>query len=326
MWDRIEARLALLELLSTGFLRYRKSQSEAFAWLSELSWTRATTRREEIELVSERKDELIAILDRAWPQWRYAHEQLLDAGLPVTPTGWAQATDAKRADALPDLPNRLNRRTAAAVVAPGAKSALTPSRRETLRTSEVVDDGIVRIRPPRGVSLLHGDRSVPLDSYLDLLGEIDLPDRALRDGVRLEGAIQAVATVENLGAWRDMPRPRGWMLIHVPGWNTSTARLFLRTLTNVPTLHFGDLDPAGIRIYRHLVEDVPDLRLFVPEFWRELVDVHAHVGRWPNDLDLAGMPQLVRDLASTDRWLEQEALVVDQRLFGALKAALEAPR
>ncbi len=48
MWDTAEHRLALLELLSSGVLRRRRAQADSFDALSELPWTRATGRRDEI--------------------------------------------------------------------------------------------------------------------------------------------------------------------------------------------------------------------------------------------------------------------------------------
>jgi len=99
------------------------------------------------------------------------------------------------------------------------------------------------------------------------LGEVILPERAFLDGLILWGAMRAVLLVENLGAWRDMPRPPGWLLAHVPGWETTTARLLLEVCRGTPVLHFGDLDPNGVRIFGHLRRYVPDLRWFLPAFW-----------------------------------------------------------
>jgi hypothetical protein len=80
MWDRIEDRLALLELLTEGALKRRASQEGAFRWLAELSWTRASSRRDEIVLVAALRSELVALVDRVWPDWRVEHLELLEAG------------------------------------------------------------------------------------------------------------------------------------------------------------------------------------------------------------------------------------------------------
>lgn len=319
MWEGIEDRLALLELLTEGQLKCRRSQDAAYGWLEELPWTRATGRRNELALVPERRPELVQLLNRVWPDWRDQHLALLECGEPPTPAGWRRLGDVRRSRALPDLPARLNRRTAAAATARGAKSTLTPSRVDALGEVEVVDDGIVRIRPPRGLRVRRGETQLVLDDVVAVLDEVGVVDRALRDGLEIEGTIRAVLLVENLGAWRDMPQPEGWMLVHVPGWNTLTVRSLLALLVGIPVVHFGDLDPNGVRIYRHLRSTVPTLGWFVPEFWRELVSDHAQRADWPDDLDLSDCPELVASLARQGLWMEQERLALDQRLYAALE-------
>lgn len=320
MWERPEDRLALLELLTRGTLKRRDSQRGAFDWLAELSWTRASGRRDEVTLVTERRADLVALLDRVWPTWGADHVEMLEAGVAPTPAGWATLEDARRSASLPALPARLNRRTAAAATAPGAKATLTATRLGTLGSREIVDDGALRIRPAEGVIARRGQRTLALDTVAAILDEVVISDRALRDGLTLEGPLRAVVTVENLGAWRDMPRPPGFMLVHVPGWNTATARRLL-SLVKAPTLHFGDLDPNGIRIVRHLREHHPALRWLVPPFWREHLP-DARPRDWPPDLDLSDAPDLVRDLAARGLWLEQERLVLDPRLPAAMESAL----
>ena len=69
-------------------------------------------------------------------------------------------------------------------------------------------------------------------------------------------------------------------------------------------IHFGDLDPNGVRIYLHLRERRPDRRWFVPSFWAELVNTHGLHAPWPADLDLGAAPWVVRELAARGLWLE----------------------
>ena len=322
MWSRIEDRLALLELLTTGALKRRTSQDAAFRWLKELSWTRASSRRDEIALVAASHGELVTLLDRVWGDWREQHIALVEAGEPPTPSGWGRLADRRRAQALPATPQRMNRRSAAAITAPGAKSSLTASRRAVLGSTEVVADGIVRLRPPVGARARRGQDVLEVDPVVEIFGEVTLSDRALRDGVRLEGPMRAILLVENLGPWRDMPHPDGWLLVHTPGWDTATVLSLLSTLAGVPKLHFGDLDPNGVRIYRHLADRIPGLGWFVPNFWSELVPMFGRPCVWPEDLELADAPGFVRQLANTGQWMEQESVVFDNRLAPAMDAAL----
>ncbi len=321
MWETMEERLALLELLSRAALRRRCAQSAAFEGLSELPWTRATGRRDELGLVEGRRDELVALLERVWPMWREGLADLATHGLPPTPEGWGRLLDARRAAGIPELPERLNRRTAASLAAPHSKATLTPGRRAALGETEATHDGTVRLRPPDGLVARTGRGTVDLAEVARVLGEVCIPERAFLDGLALEGPLRAVLLVENLGAWRDVPAIAGWLLAHVPGWDTVTVGRMLDRVAHVPVVHFGDLDPNGVRIFYHLRELRPDLRWLVPGFWAEYVDRHSLCAPWPEDLDLSAAPALVRELAGRGLWLEQERIVMDPRIVTAVEDA-----
>lgn len=312
MWETADERLALLELLSRGTLERRRSQEVAFAALAELPWTRATGRREELGLVAARRHELVALLERVWPAWRDALAELAAYGFPPTPEGWGRFQDARRAESVPDdLPERLNRHTAATLAAQHSKATLTAARRAVLRGIEATHDGTVRVRPPAGLVARSARGVIDVAAIARVLGEVAIPERAFLDGLEVDGELRSVVLVENLGAWRDLAAPEGFLLAHVPGWDTATVAHLLDRVAHVPVLHFGDLDPNGMRIYLHLRERRPDLRWFVPAFWAELVERHGLRASWPADLDVSTAPALVRDLAARGLWLEQERIVLD---------------
>ena len=130
----------------------------------------------------------------------------------------------------------------------------------------------------------------------------------------------AVLLVENLGAWRDLPAPPDWLLVHVPGWDTATAGHLLDRVIGVPIIHFGDLDPNGVRILLSLRRRVPDLKWFLPDFWLRSADSRGLRGGWPPDLDLDFAPRPVREMAARGIWLEQEPIVLDPRTVEALES------
>ncbi len=327
MWKTPDERLALLELLACGTLKRRRSQGAAFDALAELPWTRATGRRDELGLVDRRRGELVALIDRVWPDWSGSLADLTALGAPPTPEGWGRLLEARRAAELPELPERLNRRTAAALAARHSKSPLTAGPRAALGETEATRDGTIRLRPPAGLFARTRSGRVDLSAVARVLGEVALPERAFLDGLELEpeSGLRALLLVENLGAWRDLPAPAGFLIAHVPGWDTATVAHLLDRLTHVPAIHFGDLDPNGVRILRHLRERRADLRWFVPSFWAEHVERHGLKTRWPVDLDLSDAPALVRELAARGLWLEQERIVVDARIGEALEAAVVLP-
>lgn len=322
IWASDNARLALLELLSNGSLKLRRTQLEAYAALAELPWTRATGRRDEIGVVEDRRKELAGLIDRVWPAWRDVLADLVAAGLPPTPEGYGRLLDRERAAAIPELPERINRRTAASLTASHSKASLTETRRGALGGTDTSHDGAVRLRPPTGLSARTANGVVDLSGIATVLGEVSIPERALLDGLAFEGAIRAVLLVENLGAWRDLSPPPGWMLAHVPGWDTATVGNMLDRIEGIPVVHFGDIDPNGVRIFLHLRRRTPNLKWFLPEFWFERVDVCGLPTTWPQDLDLNFAPAPVRALAARGLWLEQERIVFDPRMVQALEAAL----
>ena len=322
IWQSDNARLALLEMLSRGTLKRRRAQLEAYDALAELPWTRATGRRDEIGVVEERRTEVAGLIDRVWPAWRDVLADLVAAGLPPTPEGYGRLLDSKRAVCIPELPERINRRTAAALTASHSKVSLTEARRDALGETDPTHDGSIRLRPPAGLSARTAKGDVDLSGIAELLGEVSIPERALLDGLVFEGTIRAVLLVENLGAWRDLSPPPGWLLVHVPGWDTATVGHLLDRLAGIPVVHFGDVDPNGVRIMLHLRRRSPNMKWFLPEFWFELAEVCGLRARWPQDLDLDFAPAQVRELAARDLWLEQERIVLDPRMPDALEDVL----
>jgi hypothetical protein len=326
LWARDASRLALAELWRTGRLGRRLGQADAWDELARLPWTRRTSRRDELALDVEHRADVETLLDRAWPTWREDLARLDALDLPVDPTGWRRLGDLERQGALgslPELPGRLNVRTATAAVAPHSKASLSDARLEGLGDVDLTRDGVLRLRPSPGLLLVHGALSFAADALATVLGEVTISERAFRDGTRLAGAPpRALLLVENKGTFVDLTPPDGWLVAHVPGWDTASVTDLLAQVPDVPVVHFGDLDPNGVRIVRHLRALCPRLRWAVPAFWREHVPARALPRPWPDDLPLDDAPALVRDLAARGLWLEQELLALDPRLGPALEDAL----
>jgi hypothetical protein len=323
MWSRDENRMALLELHHSGELLRRRNQEEIWQWLAELPWTRCTARRNVLSIASGRNSELEQLLTRIWPEWPEILQRLTSATLPVTEKGFRKLRDMERAAELGPVPARLNRRTATALVGPHSKASLSSFRREALAEVDTTRDGIVRLRPNKGLVLERRRNRVQATFLVDIAGEVVLTERALIDGTRLSGRHpQAVLLVENLGPYLDLRAPDDWLVAHVPGWNTATIRLLLEQLPQVPIVHFGDLDPNGVRIALHLRATRPDIHWAVPEFWREYVRKRGRRLAWPEELKLDAVPTFVKELAHAGLWLEQETIALDERLCGALEALL----
>jgi hypothetical protein len=326
MWDRQEHKLALLELLATGKLRKRRSQVAAWEWLAQLSWTMKSGRRDEIALNEDRDPEGKRLLDQVWPGWSDVLAELESAGLPVSERGWRQLQDMERRRTAVGLPPRLNRRTALAQVGGHSKTTLSRMLQESLSKTDLTHDGTVRLRPPAGLEVVCGNITVKADVIVSLLGEVILTERALLAGTRFSGIMpRLLLTVENLGPYLDIRVPADCLVAHVPGWDTRTIRMVFDLLPAVPCVHFGDLDPNGVRIMRHLHELRPEIGWLVPAFWSEYIDTKGLEAEWPSELDLTNTPAFVQSLARKGIWLEQEVITLDERINSLLSETFRLP-
>lgn len=324
MWTDLSHRLALLELWAQGRLRRRRSHAHAWDELVRLGWMRLTPRRDEATLDEAHRLRLEATLDACWSEWREVLARLRSEDLAPDERGWRELRRRERARDIPVALDRLNRRTATALVAAHSKATLTEVGLETLGSPEIMHDGLVRLRVPRGLRLERDGMAVDCDALSQVLGEIVLTERAFRDGLRLVGPVRAALSVENRGPYVDVEVPGGWLVVHAPGWDTVGVRLLMESFRAVPWLHFGDLDPQGAAIFRHFRQVREDVGWLVPGWWLEAVPSHGLRREWPEGLVEAGDPPLVCELARRGMWLEQESIALDPRLAGELESWLAA--
>lgn len=250
------------------------------------------------------------MLDRILPGWRDIIRELRRSDLNVDPRGYKELMDQRRAESIAlNSARRLNQRTATAALGVHSKPSLREAHQAALEHTEVTHDGLIRIRPNPGLVVQRGKTRWDAQELSRCLGELILTERALRDGTTLSGELPAaLLTVENLGPYIDLQLPPGWMVAHVPGWNVAMLHLFVEQLPGVPIVHFGDLDPDGVRIVEHLRRIYPDLRWAVPSFWAEHIELRAQPCEWPLELNLQDAPSLVQRLAAKGIWLGERDL------------------
>lgn len=326
MWHEPDHRTALLELIQTGKLTRRSAQAAAWQELLVLGWARRTARATELTLVPAFRTKIEQTLDRCWPGWRLVQAELLGRSLPPTPAGLHLLDDQHRAARSGELPHRMNQRTAAAVLAVHSKARLGAAARSRIASSTVTTDYVIRLRGCGGLCLHRDGAKYDAAELERVQGELILSERALLDGTTLVGQPRAVLLVENLGPFVDFPPPADWLLVHAPGWATQGARKLLSMFPDTPALHFGDLDPEGLEIYCHLREVRPDLIWVVPDWLMDYVPTHGQPVVWPRLPALDSAPPLIQKLAQEGVWLEQEALVLDERLRPWLEQRAETER
>lgn len=323
-WEDEASRVLLLELWMLGKARRRAQQRALLDHLEKAAWVHASPRATEVTLSERHRPNVEAMLDSRWEDWRSVAQVLLLEGLPPTCMGLREMRRRQRR--LPPLPARINRHTAASLVAEHSKASLGPEHMEMLGSTQVMRDGAVLFRPNVGLALERDGTLWTTEQLMGVQGIIAVTQRAIEDGTKLVGVIpEVVITVENLGAFVDLPKPDWLMLVFVPGWNIPLAVQFLEELVpHVRRLHFGDLDPTGIRIYNLLAGMLNGLEHWIPPFWAELAaQAPPLTEKWPEGLVTEAHCSLVRSLAADDRWSEQELVVLDPRM-GALLEALRA--
>ncbi len=336
-WGEEAHRLALLELVENGVLRRRRGQAAVWEHLEARGWVQPATRRGEVALAPRRQGDLTLLLERVWPAWAEVRDALTAENLPPTPAG---ARELRRRRRTADLdaaaldqaawPGALNQRTAMSLLADSSKATPTPAHLDALAQRRLTRDNVVRLRPHAGLELVRAGRRHDAAELAALQGEVVLTERALASGTTLAGAPpRLIVTVENTGAFVDLPPLPGLLVVHVPGGNAPLARALLarvpgRTRADdspTPCVHFGDLDPNGVRIYRHLAAHLPDLGWLAPAWWADAALPSPALRRpWPDAFrDDPDLPPVIRRLVAEDRWLEQEQVVLDPRLTAALE-------
>lgn len=165
------------------------------------------------------------------------------------------------------------------------------------------------------MTLLLGGVEISAADIVATLGELIIPERALLQGLTWRGPKpQVVMTVENLGAYVDLPKDSSMLVLYLPGFNTRLGRAALQWLGSPRIVHFGDLDPSGFMVWRRLCEWFGEVEWFVPEFWGEHIAERGRKCEWP--LIEVEVPALVAELVRSGRWLEQELVIGDPRLAG----------
>ncbi|TCO82710.1 hypothetical protein EV699_104102 [Plasticicumulans lactativorans] len=269
-------------------------------------------------------------LDRLLPAWRTLIAEAaaggLDPGRPEELRALQRA--ALLARTLPvALPARLNQRVQQALWGAHSKQA-----RDELHRVPPSADGVLRLRCAPGLELCLGGTPLGTGERTAREGEIVLAERALDAGLGWDAPGPAgLITVENLGAYVELPLPQRWAVLWVPGHDQALALRHLPALAGGRGwLHFGDLDGAGLAIGERLAAALGRAPApFIPEWWGEYLEAGfgltpaAAAAPWPEAPSGERHP-LLATLAERGLWLEQEAILLDRRLPASLAAACAA--
>ena len=316
--DPTPEMLSWLRLLVSGTV---EADEEAGRVAASAGWAARARRRDLVALVPGFAHHVEARLELTWPTWRAARDELAAAGLPPTVRGWRLLQDRARRAVPRSLPARLNGHTAAAWLRGDAKAGLGIDERAALTPTVVTHDNLLRLRPHAGMLLQRGGTQLDADTLCAFTHEIILPQRAILDGLCFVGTVpEVLILIENISVYLDLPLPRGWCAASLPGWNLSMLRCLRDQWPSVPTVLFGDLDPAGMAIATTCQQQWPGLIWFVPPWHTALLAV-SQAREWPPLPPIA--PETIQRLAGAGRWIEQEQLVQMDWLIRDISAAAQ---
>lgn len=313
-WTDEDLQVAALRLMLRRWLKRTKASTHFLEQLEQIGIAAPTRRRDEFELVNGRENDLKTYLFSRWPDYAIAAAAFMNQPDSIDV---AQLRALRRVHLQsPSGFRQLNRKTWSAWAGAHSKSGegSTPS------DVELTVDDVLRVRVNLGLRIRGDDGSeLDLDAWQRLLKETVIPERAFSGEWAFSGTMPTVIlTVENLGAFEDIQKPTGCLLIHTPGWNTTLGMRFMAKMpADIPWWHFGDLDPNGLKIGMSLGitgMEARKPRIWIPPSAEQLLETHSlkqeapwPVGEIPDHI-LAN--ESIAWLVHKGRWMEHEAMVL----------------
>ena len=319
-WQDDALRVAALKLLLRGELKCSPTTHELINELDDIGLIVPTRRHNHYQLVAHRQADYHTYLISRWLDYAvYAHHFTKDEPLNV-----ASLRTLRRAVLeMPATFSRLNRKTWSAWASAHSKSCYA-SPPEGLT---ITADDVLRVRVNDGLCLSsQGGDVFDLEVWQRLANETVLPERAFAENWTLTGVLpELILTVENLGAFVDIQKPANCLLLLSPGWNDNLAKQFISRLPeSISWLHFGDIDPNGLRIGQAFTVGARKPEIWIPRAAAALLETHSLALVDPWSLDEEEYPILgnetLRSLVQVNRWLEQESMLLLPGFFEELQA------
>ncbi|HDY7744137.1 TPA: hypothetical protein RQK21_003230 [Vibrio vulnificus] len=191
-----------------------------------------------------------------------------------------------------------------------------------LPTQAVTSDEVIRVRSSKtGLTVTYPSWQQSVDDETEARSECTIPERLWREKHRLSFAdIKLIMTVENLGAFVDLPLVEGLVLLYVPGLNLTHTELLASLPATVPWVAFPDYDPNGLSIVQTMANKLGrPARIWLPGYWQDQAAQRSREMIGTSKRGWLDAPSLsLPGLSDVQRWLEQEVLVLDHRCDAAL--------
>lgn len=205
----------------------------------------------------------------------------------------------------------LNRRNLYSVsgVGPKQKSIIQNSSVDSL----ITHDAISRFRPNAGLILEINDFLLNLDDVIQTLNEFSISERAIINGLKFKGNLpKTIITIENLGVYIDLVLPEHTLVVFSPGSDIRCATQLLKFFTEANWIHFGDIDPEGIKIAHSLGKALlREPKIYIPSFTNEYLNrAQKKNVIWDNTYGIAVLDILKENKVG----IFQEIFILDERL------------
>lgn len=222
-----------------------------------------------------------------------------------------------------ELPDRVNEQVIAALLQGDRASELTASTQVLLEDTQTTasHDEILRLRAENPFSLYLTDGSLlDLSGLLKLSNEVALSERMLNGVSKVlpsKQDFQYVITVQQLGAFIEMPMKPDCLYLFCPEQHEQLAQAFLKLLpASIKWYHFADLTQDSINLAKHMAKETGrPCKPLIPKHFKHAIEFYAKPVKASNKTPWH-VPSLTPELAArlgplieNDLWLEQEVLV-----------------
>jgi len=331
-WQSLAIQEAVLALYK--YQQIRRSQANA-ALVDELitsNWLLPSEEEDHFSLSARGKAGLAELLDLRLPEWREWLE-LLEGDAPLVSEVFEQRWQFARRELRSDLPRVMNKTSLHRALLGQEMEAFPEHLLKQLPKMELSEDRCLHLRGNMDLKLVkrHGS-SVELKKIWRQLSEAVLPERDFHQLKELDGELPyLVMTIEDRGVFLDIDLPENLLAVWVAPEELELAGEFLRFLPQfVPHVHFGDLDHQGLVIAERLgMMSQRPVRRFIPGFWKDYLENFAlpiadkTEGKGASWRGPVLSIELLRELMTSNRWLEQAPLSLDARLHDEMRKLMD---